>query len=296
MASTFGTAYINDFNLYGRTFKVRMQADADFRVDAHSLHQVFVRSNTGKMIPLSSLIRLERTSGAQVLERFNGFAAARFTGAPASGYTSGQALAAMEQLVKEHMPEGYSLAWSGSSYQEKISSTGTTLVFALAIIMAFFILAAQYESWSLPLAVLTSVPFSIFGAILANWMRGQANDVYFQVALITLVGLAAKTAVLVVEFAAEKHKTGMDIIPAALEATRLRLRPIVMTSMAFILGCMPLVVSSGAGAASRHAIGTGLVGGLFVATVCLPVYVPVFYRYIMETSKRLFPPRSGEDD
>ena len=186
------------------------------------------------------------------------------------------------------LPDGYTIAWSGSSYQEKLVSSGGSLVFVLALVMVFLILAAQYESWSLPLTVLTAVPFGVLGAITAIWLRGISNDVYFQVALVTLIGLSAKNAILIVEFAVEQYRNeGKDAVHAAEEAARLRFRPIVMTSLAFILGCVPLAVSTGAGAASRHAIGTSVIGGMLVATLVAPLFVPFFFRWIMRASEKL---------
>ena len=231
---------------------------------------------------------MKPTSGPQTVERFNNFQAAKFMGSPATGYSSGQAMAAMEEVAREVLPDGYAIAWSGSSYQEKLVSSGGSLVFVLALVMVFLILAAQYESWSLPLTVLTAVPFGVFGAITAIWLRGISNDVYFQVALVTLIGLSAKNAILIVEFAVEQYRNeGRDAAHAAEEAARLRFRPIVMTSLAFILGCVPLAVSTGAGAASRHAIGTSVIGGMLVATLVAPLFVPFFFRWIMRASEKL---------
>lgn len=296
MQSTFGSYYINDFNIYGRTFRVYAQSEADYRARPEDLKDVFVRNAGGDMIPLTSLIRMETKAGPQTVERFNNFQAAKFTGNPASGYSSGQAMTAMEEVAAEVLPQGYSIAWSGTSYQEKLVSSGSGLIFVLALVMVFLILAAQYESWSLPLTVLTAVPFGVFGAIAAIWLRGIANDVYFQVALVTLIGLSAKNAILIVEFAIEKYRLGhMSVMEAAEEAVRLRFRPIVMTSLAFILGCVPLAVSSGAGAASRHAIGTSVIGGMLVATVVAPLFVPFFFRWIMTAATGLTGGRNRND-
>ncbi|MEG2005235.1 MAG: efflux RND transporter permease subunit, partial [Bilophila sp.] len=246
------------------------------------------RNKDGDMIPIVSLITVIPTAGPQTVERFNNFQSAKFMGTPAPGYSSGQAMAAMEQVAKDVLPEGYTIAWSGTSYQEKLVSSGGYLVFVLAMVMVFLILAAQYESWSLPLTVLTAVPFGVLGAITAIWLRDIANDVYFQVALVTLIGLSAKNAILIVEFAVEKHRLeGMGAVQAAEEAARLRFRPIVMTSLAFILGCVPLAISTGAGAASRHAIGTSVIGGMLVATLIAPMFVPFFFRWIVVISEKL---------
>jgi multidrug efflux pump len=240
------------------------------------------------MIPVTAMMTLERRVIAPVVERFNVFPAAHLMGAPAAGYTSGQALAAMEQVARELLPLDYVLNWSGQALQEKMSSASTTMIFVLALLMVFLILAAQYESWSLPLAVLTAVPFGVFGAIAAIWLRDLANDVYFQIALVTLVGLAAKNAILIVEFAAEAWREGRTLDVAALRASRLRFRPIIMTSLAFIMGCLPLAVSSGAGANSRHAIGTAVIGGMLAATCIATLFVPFFFKNIMAFSQKIF--------
>lgn len=286
MGSTFGVGYLNDFNYQGRTYKVRMQADAEYRAHPEDIREIFVRSKNGKMVPISAIVTLESTVGPQVVERFNAFTAAKLMGSPAPGYTSGQALAAMNELASR-LPDGFSLSWSGQAYQEQQTSGSTALVFALALLMVFMVLAAQYESWAMPLAVLAAIPFAVFGALLANWLRGYANDVYFQVALVTLVGLGAKNAILIVEVAAEKLHEGMSYAEAAIDAARQRFRPVIMTSLAFILGCVPLAVSSGAGAASRHAIGTAVVGGMLAATVLAPLFVPFFFNVIMSLASKL---------
>ncbi|GAB6035523.1 efflux RND transporter permease subunit [Fundidesulfovibrio butyratiphilus] len=284
MQSTFGAYYVNDFNKFGRTFRVMLQSDPDFRSKPESLKEVFVRNSKGEMIPLTALVDVVYSSGPEVVERFNVFPAAKVMGAPAPGYSSGQALTAMEEVARQVLPPEYSLAWSGPSYQEKISGSSTTSVFLLGILMVFLILAAQYERWSLPLAVILAVPFAMFGAILATWLRGQSNDIYFQVALVTLIGLAAKNAILIVEFAVLRMKEGHPVDQAAAEAAALRFRPIIMTSLAFVLGCVPLALSSGAGAASRHAIGTGVIGGMLGATFIAPFFIPVFFKLIMNAS------------
>lgn len=294
IGSTFGVGYLNDFNLYGRTYKVRMQADAEYRSHPEKLSEIYVRSNTGDMVPVTALLTLQTTTGPEIIERFNSFISAKIQGAPAPGYTSGQALAAINKLALD-LPEGYTLAWSGQSYQEQQSSGSTALVFGLALIMVFMVLASQYESWSLPIAVLVAVPFAIFGALVSNWLRGYANDIYFQVALVTLVGLGAKNAILIVEFAAEQLHSGMSLYEAALTAAKLRFRPVVMTSLAFILGCVPLAISSGAGAASRHAIGTAVVGGMIAATVLAPLFVPCFFTLVLSLSQKLTGKKSNKE-
>lgn len=287
MGATFGATYVNDFNYMGRTFQVRLQSEAAFRILPEDLSDVYVRNNKGEMIPLTAVMTLERRTAPQVMERYNVFPAAHIMGNPADGYSSGQALEEMEAAAAAVLPTDYSLGWVGSALQEKLASADTTIIFVLALVMVFLILAAQYESWSLPLAVLTAVPFGVFGALLATWLRDLSNDVYFQVALVTLVGLAAKNAILIVEFAVDAWRGGRSLDVAAMHASRLRFRPIIMTSLAFILGCVPLAVSTGAGANSRHAIGTAVIGGMLAATCIATLFVPYFFKVIMQISLKL---------
>jgi len=287
MQSTFGAYYINDFNKSGRTFRVMMQSGASFRSLPDNLREVFLRSASGQMIPLSSLVRLDPIIGPDIVERFNVFPAGKIVGAPAPGFSTGQAIAALEEISLKNLPEDYTLAWTGSSYQEKLAGSASFLAFILGLIVVFLILAAQYERWSLPFVVLISVPFAMFGAIGFVWMRGLPNDVYFQIALVTLIGLSAKNAILIVEFALKKHESGMPLVEAAIEAARQRFRPIVMTSMAFVLGCLPLAIGSGAGAASRHSIGTGVVGGMLASTFIATYFVPLFFVGIMRLTEKL---------
>ncbi|MCL9822878.1 efflux RND transporter permease subunit [Helicobacter colisuis] len=280
LQATFGSYYVNDFNLYGRTFKVSMQSESAFRESPDNLRDVFVRSNNGDLIPISSLVTFERIIGADVLERFNLFPAAKLMGDAAQGYSSGDALKAIEEVANQVLPQGYSIAFSGSSYQEKNAGGTGAIAFIFGLIFVFLILAAQYERWLMPLAVLTAVPFAVFGAILATWLRGLNNDIYFQIGLVMLIALSAKNAILIIEFAMEaREKHGKNIYDSAVEAARLRFRPIVMTSLAFTIGVLPLVVSSGAGAASRHAIGTGVLGGMLAATFIATFFIPLFYTY-----------------
>lgn len=285
MQSTFGNSYVNDFNLYGRNYKVSMQADSSFRENISNLSNVFVRSQSSSMIPLSSLMRLERIIAPDIIERFDIFPAAKVMGNPAPGYSSGQALAAMEEVAKEALPGNYTIGWTGSAYQEKIAAGKGNVAFIFGIIMVFLILAALYERWMLPFAVVLSVPFAIFGALFAVWVRGLNNDLYFQIGLVTLIGLSAKNAILIIEFAILERAKGLSIVEAARNAAQLRFRPIVMTSLAFILGCMPLLISSGAGAASRHSIGTGVIGGMVAATCIAVFFIPLFYKIFAQLSE-----------
>ncbi|WP_028452576.1 efflux RND transporter permease subunit [Chitinilyticum aquatile] len=286
MQATFGQVYVNDFNKFGRTYRVQLQSEADYRAKPEDIRNVFVRSQNGDMIPLNSLVAVKNSAGPELVERFNVFQAAKIMAQPAPGYSSGQAIKALEQVADEVLGNEAKLEWTGSAYQEKKSAGTAGLAFGFGIIMIFLILAAQYERWSLPFAVITAVPFALFGALLATWAVGLTNNVYFQIGLVTLIGLAAKNAILIVEFAVMKHEEGLNLLDSALEAARLRFRPIVMTSLAFILGCVPLVMSSGAGSASRHALGWPVIGGMLAATFIAIFFIPLFFRLIMRSSER----------
>jgi len=286
LQSTFGAYYVNDFNLFGRTYQVNVQSEADFREKPEDMKNVFVKSSSGKLIPLSSLVSYERSVGADVLERFNVFTAAKIEGEPAPGYTSGDALRAIEEVVKEVAPEGYATGWAGTSFQEKEMSGSGSQAFIFGIVFIFLILAAQYERWLMPLAVVTAVPFAVFGAIMAVYLRGLSNDIYFQIGLLVLIGLSAKNAILIVEFAMQAQERGKSIFDATLEAARLRFRPIVMTSLAFTIGVLPLALSSGAGAGSRHAIGTGVIGGMIAATTIAIFFIPLFYNWLAQLNAK----------
>lgn len=295
LSSTFGQSYVNDFNLYGRTYRVYMQSDAEFRDSPAALNDIYVKSSSGEMVPIISLIEYTEKGGATTIERFNNFPATKVMGAPAAGYSSGDAMNAIEEVARSILPNDYTIEWGGQSYQEKQTQGGTQIVFALALIMVFLILAAQYESWSLPLAVIVSIPFAALGAGLGSYLRGFSNDIYFQIAIVTLVGLAAKNAILIIEFAVEKYRAGnCTLVEAALTGAQLRFRPIIMTSLAMIFGCLPLALSSGAGAASRNVLGTAVVGGMIFATILLPLFVPIFFKWIMWISIKLFPPKKDE--
>ncbi len=288
LQSTFGRYYVNDFNLYSKTYQVNVQADAQFRRSPEDLSKVFVKSSNGDLIPISSLVKIDRIIGPDIVDRFNLFQSAKLMGEAKQGYSSGDALKAIEEVAKEVLPEGYTLAYSGMSYQEKNASGTGTIAFVFGIIFAFLILAAQYEKWLAPLAVISAVPFAVFGAVVATYLRGLSNDVYFIVGLITLIALSAKNAILIVEFAMHaREQEGKNIMDAAIEAAKLRFRPIVMTSLAFSIGVLPLAISTGAGAASRHAIGTGVIGGMLAATFIATFFIPLFWTYVARLSEYL---------
>lgn len=290
MQAYFGNLYVNDFMKFGRVYRVQTEAPPEYRSNPDDISKVFVRAHSGTshtMIPLDSVVSTKFTSGPDPVTHFNGFNTALVLGGAAPGYSSGQALDALQQVANEVLiPRGYAIDWSGMSYQERQAGGTSTLVFAFALLMVFLVLAAMYESWSVPFAVILAVPFGILGALLAVWARGLTNDIYFQIGLVTLIGLAAKNAILIVEFANERYTNGMPLPEAALEAARLRFRPIIMTSLAFILGVVPLVIASGAGAASRHSIGTGVFGGMLAATFLAIYFVPLFFVVIGKIAGR----------
>ena len=278
LQTMMGALYVNDFNRFGRTYRVQLEAEMSYRVQPEDLGSIYVRStSSGEMLPLKSLLKIERIVGADQLDRFNGFLAAKLLGSTPPGTSSGQAIAAVEDVAAKVLPAGYTVAWSGQAFQEKRAGRASIIAFSFALIMAFLILSAQYERWSLPVAVLLSVPFALLGALLAVLVRGMNNDIYFQIGLVTLIGLAAKNAILIVEFAAQKHASGMSVTEAALEAARLRFRPIIMTSLAFMFGVLPLALATGAGAAARRSMGTGVLGGMLIATFVATLFIPLLF-------------------
>lgn len=290
MQAYFGNLYINDFVKFGRVYRVQTEALPEYRSRPDDISKVYVRAQNGTehtMIPLDSVVSTEFSSGPDPVTHFNGFNTALVLGGAAPGYSSGQALAALQQAANEILiPRGYTIDWSGISFQEQKAGGQSIMVFAFALLMVFLVLAALYESWSVPFAVILAIPFGVLGALLAIWVRGLTNDIYFQIGLITLIGLTAKNAILIVEFANQRYAEGVPLVDAALEAARLRFRPIIMTSMAFILGVFPLVVASGAGAASRNSIGTGVFGGMLAATFLAIFFVPLFFVMIGKVTRR----------
>lgn len=287
MKAFTGSIYVNDFNLFNRIYRVYVQAEAPYRANRDNLNLFFVRGADGAMIPVTALGTTDYTTGPGTIKRFNMFTAATISGEAAHGYSSGQAMDALERIVAEHLPDGIGIEWSGLSYQEKHVSGQTGLVLALAFLFVFLFLAAQYESWSVPVAVILSLPVAGVGAYLGIWLCGLENNIYFQIGLVMLVGLVAKNAILIVEFAKEEVEKGRDIVEAAVTAAHLRFRPIVMTSLAFILGMLPLVFASGPGSASRQGIGTGVFFGMLVAITVGIVFVPFFFVWIYRLKAKL---------
>ncbi|MFM5213288.1 efflux RND transporter permease subunit [Aeromonas hydrophila] len=280
LSSAWGSAYVNDFVDRGRVKKVYLQADAPFRMNPEDLKLWYVRNRAGQMVPFSAFASTDWSFGSPRLERYNGVPAMEIVGEAAPGKSTGDAMAAIEQMVKQ-LPEGIGIEWTGLSYQERQAGSQAPALYAISLLVVFLCLAALYESWSIPFSVMLVVPLGVLGAIVAATLRGLENDVYFQVGLLTTIGLSAKNAILIVEFAKELYDRGMGLSEAVVEAARLRLRPILMTSLAFILGVLPLVISTGAGASSRNAIGTGVMGGMISATVLAIFFVPLFFVLVM---------------
>ncbi len=280
LQSTFGAMYVNDFNRNGRVYQVQLQSEPRFRAYPEDIRNVYVRSRSGELVPLTAVASIRQVTGPEIVERFNVFNAAKVMGNAAPGYSSGDAIRVAEEVAKEALPAGYQLAWTGTAYQEKVSGGASNGVYLLGVLMVFLILAAQFERWTLPLAVILAVPFAAFGAFLAATVRGLENDIYFQIGMLTLVGLAAKNAILIVEFALMKLQEGMPLKEAAIEGAKLRFRPIIMTSLALIFGVLPLALSTGAGAASRHSLGTSVIGGMLAATFIATFFVPMFFRWV----------------
>ena len=281
-----GSLYVNDFNRFGRTYRVMAQADAQFRMQAEDIGMLKVRNAAGDMIPLSAFATIERSSGPDRVMHYNGFPSADISGGPAPGYSSGQATAAIEKIVSESLPDGMTYEWTDLTFQEKRVGNTAIYIFALAVLLAFLFLAAQYNSWSLPFAVLLIAPMALLSAIAGVWLSGGDNNIFTQIGFVVLVGLAAKNAILIVEFARAKESEGADPLAAVLEAARLRLRPILMTSFAFIAGVVPLVLASGAGAEMRHAMGIAVFAGMLGVTVFGLVLTPVFYVVVRKLALR----------
>ncbi|ALU42098.1 efflux RND transporter permease subunit [Pseudoalteromonas rubra] len=293
LAANLGNYYVNDFNKFGRAWQVLLSAEAEFRMTPEDVGRIYVKNNRGEMVPISAFTDIEYSRGPETLQRYNNLSAVKLMGNAAPGYSSGQAIAEFERIAKQVLPPDMTFEWTASAYQEKRSSGTTSLALGLAVVMVFLILAALYERWSLPISVLLALPFGTFGALISIWVAGLTNDVYFQIGLVTLLGLASKNAILIVEYALMKTQQGWSPAAAALEAARLRFRPIIMTSLAFILGVVPLVLSSGAGAGARHSVGTGVMGGMLAATFLAVFFLPLFFYWL--TARRVSEKRSKQE-
>jgi multidrug efflux pump len=281
-----GGLYVNDFNAFGRTWQVMVQAESEFRGEPRNIDRFYVRTGGGDMVPLNTLSTVTATAGPDVIYRYNRNRAVQLIGIPAAGHSSGQAVRAMEEVAAASLPAGYSYEWTGTTYQEKEAQGHESFIFGFAAVLVFLFLAALYESWSIPFAVLMALPLGLFGALFAVWLRSYPYDIYTQIGIVTLIGLAAKNAILIVEFARTRYEAGHSIRDAALEAARLRLRPILMTSFAFILGVTPLLFAHGAGAASRRSLGTAVFGGMNAATLLAIFIVPVLFAVIQQLAAR----------
>lgn len=290
-----GSLYVNLFNKFGQVFQVTVQSDPEYRASMKNLGDMYIKSATQEMVPLKALISTRYDRGPNLVSRFNGYTAAKIIGSAAPGFSSGQAMAAMAEAAKEVLPDQMATAWSGQAYQELAMGGASSGILFIGVLMVFLILSALYERWSLPFAVILAVPFGLMGAFIAIWLRGISNDVYFDIGLVTLIALAAKNAILIVEFAMIKRKEGLSVVEAATQAAKLRFRAILMTSLTFILGVVPLLISKGAGAASRHSVGTGVFGGMIAATILAVFLVPLFYKLIdqfIEKRSKKSPPQT----
>ena len=290
----FGALYVNDFTKFGRIWRVQMQAESDYRNNPDDVNRIYVRNAQGQRVPLSGVVDTSFKAGPNVVTRFNGFPAIQLSGSAAPGVSSGVANDTMVSLANKELPPGYGFEWSGSTYQEIKAGNQAPIVLAFGLVVVFLVLAAQYERWTLPIIVLLAVPIAVMGALIAIALRGLAQDIYFQIGLLTLVGLAAKNAILIVEFCVDLLREGKPPLEAALEAARLRFRPIVMTSLAFILGVVPLAISTGAGSAARHSIGTGVIGGMLAATFLAIFFVPIFFAVVQRGLGRLAASRAAK--
>ncbi|MEI6682576.1 MAG: multidrug efflux RND transporter permease subunit [Bacteroidota bacterium] len=287
LQSLFGSVYVNDFNKFGKSYRVIIQADAIYRANKEDISKVYVRSNTNQMVPLGTLVSIESTQGPDVVKRFNLYSSADFTISPAPGYSTGQAIEAVKEVAAKSLPFGFGYEYSGMTKEELTSGGQAPFIFALCFIFVYFLLAAKYESWLMPIPILLALPFGIFGAFGLQWARGLQNNIYAQIGLIMLIGLIAKNAILIVEFAKQKYDSGVPLFEAARDGAKLRFRPILMTSFAFILGVVPLVTATGAGSASRNALGTSVFGGMLLATICGVLVVPSLYVLFQKIEDKL---------
>jgi HAE1 family hydrophobic/amphiphilic exporter-1 len=277
-----GGAYVNDFTRFGRLYKTYIQAEPEYRVDEKQINNFFIKNNQGSMVPLATIATVSPTVGPDYTNRFNLFRSAEITGAPALGYTSAQALTALEEVAEQTLPPDMGYSWNAMSFQEKKASGSLGIILTFSLVFVFLILSAQYESWSLPLSILMGTPFAIFGALFFLWIARQfsitfENNIFAQVSFVMLIGMAAKNAILIVEFANEEFKKGLSLVESALNAARSRFRPILMTAFSFILGVFPLVVASGTGAEARKVMGIALLGGMGIATLLGVFFYPMLY-------------------
>ena len=284
ISTALGSTYINDFPNQGRLQRVVVQADAPARMQPEDILRLTAPNAQGKPVPLSSFAATRWVQGPMQTVRYNGYPAMRIGGAAAPGFSSGEAMIEMEELAKK-LPEGFGFEWTGQSREEKLAGSQSLILYGFAILAVFLCLAALYESWTIPLAVILVVPVGVLGVLLATLLRGYSNDVYFQVGLITIIGLSAKNAILIIEFAKDLQAQGMSAVDAALAAAHMRFRPILMTSMAFMLGVVPLALASGAGSASQRAIGTGVIGGSLIGTILAVFFVPIFFVVVRKMFK-----------
>ncbi|MCK5914289.1 MAG: efflux RND transporter permease subunit, partial [Desulfuromusa sp.] len=284
LQAQLGGRYVNDFNLNDRGYQVKVQADTVYRDSIDDIDQIYVRSTTGKMVPMTSLATISTLLGPQTVDRYNQLSTIKINGSAAPGYSSGEAMAAMERVAAKTLPDGYSYDWSGMSYQEQKSSGQVVILFALAILFAYLFLVAQYESWNIPFSIIVSVPVATLGALTGLWLAGFSLSIYAQIGLVLLVGLASKNAILIVEFAQSRREAGLPLAEAAVDGARIRFRPVLMTSFTFIFGLIPMVIATGAGAGSRKAIGTTVFSGMLSSTLFGIFLIPVLY-YLFQSAR-----------
>jgi multidrug efflux pump len=295
LQAQFGSIQVSQYNQYSRVWNVILQSDAPYRQTPADITRLYTRSTNGQMVPLSAVVKTSYVTNPDLVSHFNGFPAAKVNGNAKEGFSSGEALKAMEEVAAATLPAGYGFAWSGMAYEEKKSGGTSAAAFAFGLIIVFLLLAAQFESWTLPGSVMTAVPFGILGALAFNWARGLSNDVYFQIGLLVLIGLGAKNAVLRVTFAVELREQGLSIMDATVKSGEERFRPIIMTSLAFIFGVLPLAIATGAGANARHSIGTGIMGGMIGEATLAMLYVPLFFYLFDRLSERNKPKIAAAD-
>jgi HAE1 family hydrophobic/amphiphilic exporter-1 len=298
LQANLGSYYANDLNLFGRTYKVLTQADQQFRTEVEDISRLEVRNNQGQMVPLRTFVKARNVAGPQNVYRYNMYPCTTVTGMANFGFSSGQAMQEMEKMLDAQLPASMGYEWSGMSFQQIQAGNKAPIIFTLASIFVFLFLAAQYESWFTPIAIVLSVPLALFGAVLFTFLRMLDNNIYTQIGLVLLIGLASKTAILLVEFAKQYHEEGHSILEAAVVAARLRFRPILMTALSFVFGVLPLVIATGAGSAGRRALGTAVFGGMLVATIFGVFMIPVFYVLVQKASDALIgkksPPKTME--